>query len=181
LVQSNRSTQHPRLTPAALAAVTRQVWKMLSRVKPEDFDCAFFKLAFAIRQAHLPFMTFGRAQKFINMLCKYTYCYYWSAVDPAWNAANTWVRDLSPCFHIPVDAIVLHNLRKENRNWFVKLITTPIIQQGQKYARFRHGDTDVGWSELDRTYPYIALQQYVIDNLNGANTPMHREMRDLWR
>jgi hypothetical protein len=126
-------------------------------------------------------MTFGRTQKFINMLCKYAYCYYWSNSNPAWNTANTWVADLSSVLHIPTDAIVLHNLRVENRSWFKRTITTPIIQSGSKYARFRLGDVDVGWSEFDGTYPYVAVQQYVVDNLDAAVTPMHREMRDLWR
>jgi hypothetical protein len=180
LIQSNRTTQHPRLTQADLAAVTRQVWKMFSQVQPEDFDCVFFKLAFAIRQAHLPFMTFGRAQKFINILCKYSYCYYWSGVDPAWNAANPWVRDLSPFFHIPVDAIVLGNLRLESPAWFKRITSSSAVPPKPPYARFQHGANTEGWSILDRTYPYIAVQQYVLDNLRSAVTPMHREMRDLW-
>ena len=180
LIQSNRSAQHQRVSDSDRTALTHLVWNILAKVDPTDFDCAFFALAFAVRVQHLPYMTFGRTQKFINMLCKYAYCYYWSGADDSWNKGNAWVEVLSPCFHVPVDAVVLHNLRKENPRWFSKLITTPIVQEERKYARVKHGDQAVGWSNLDRTYPYIAVQQYVLDNLRGAITPIHREMRDLW-
>lgn len=180
LDESNRSSQHPRLAPDDLQKITSEVWDTLCNVAADDFDCAFFRLAFDIRRQHLPLMTFGRTQKFINVLCKYAYCYYWSDLNTGWNAKNAWVRHLSSVFHIPVDAIVLHNLRVENRPWFKPLITTPIIQKGSKYARFKIGELKAGWSALDGTYPYIAVQQYVVDNLRGAWSPIHREMRDLW-
>lgn len=180
LIQSNRSTQHQRISDADRIALTDQVWETLMTANPMDFDCVFFRLAFAIQHQHLPYMTFGRAQKFINMLCKYAYCLYWSKLSPDWNTANQWVEVLSPCFHVPVDAIVLYNLRIENPRWFSNLITSPTIQEGRKYARFKHGDQAAGWSNLDRAYPYIAVQQYVVDHLCDAITPMHREMRDLW-
>ena len=181
LIQSNRATQHPRLSAGDLASLTGRVWAELSLAGPDDFDCAFFRLAFEIRRAHLPYMTFGRTQKFINMLCKYAYCFYWGGVDDRWSARNKWIKSLSPYFHIPVDAVVLFNLRTENPEWFAKLITTPTLVNGHKYARFRYGDRAVGWSGLDGTYPYLAVQQYMIDNLRGAASPMYREMRDLWK
>lgn len=180
LIQSNQSAQHQRVSNSDRTTLTHLVWNTLAKVGPADFDCAYFGLAFAVRLQHLPYMTFERTQKFINTLCKYAYCYYWSGMDASWNTVNTWVENLSPYFHVPVDAVVLHNLRIENPGWFSKLITTPIIQEERKYARFKAGDRAVGWSNLDRTYPYIAVQQYVLDNLRGAITPMHREMRDLW-
>lgn len=180
MLQSNMKSRHQRLDPNDLIKAGDKVWEVFRTVSPEDYDCTFFRLAFDLRIKHLPFMTFGRAQKFINILSKYAYCYYWSGIDPAWNAINGWVKDLSSCFHIPVDAIVLHNLRQENRTWFRPLISTHIILQGRKYARIKCGDKAVGWSALDQTYPYIAIQQYVIDNLRGALSPLHREMRDLW-
>jgi hypothetical protein len=176
LIQSNRHARHPTISEDGLHAAAQEVWQMLSSVSPQDYDSHFFELALEIRKNHLPYMTFGRTQKFINMIGKYAYCLYWSDLDPAWNRQNPWVQNLSPQFHIPVDAIVLYSLRKENRNFFVKFITTPTLQQKRKYARFILGDTAVGWSELDRTYPYIAVQQYVLDHPEGAITPMHREM-----
>ncbi len=61
------------------------------------------------------------------------------------------------------------------------LVINPVTKaQGTKIVRFWHREDAIGWSELDRAYPYVAVQQYVIDNLNDAHTPLHREMRDLW-
>jgi hypothetical protein len=180
LIQSNISSRHPRMEARDLALLTDHSWGTLRSTDPGDFDCSFFKMAFDIRQKHSPFMTFGRTQKFINMLCKYAYCFYWGGMDARWNAQNTWVESLSPYFHIPVDSVVLFNLRTESPAWFARLITTPTVVNGRKYARFRHGDRAIGWSGLDRVYPYLAVQQYIIDNLHGSVSPMHREIRSLW-
>ena len=76
---------------------------------------------------------------------------------------------------------MLARLRHENLCWFEP--TIPGVEGagglGASPGRFKHGEQQQDWFELDRDYPYLAVQQYVIDNLRGALTPLHRGMRDL--
>jgi CDGSH-type Zn-finger protein len=86
------------------------------------------------------FVTYGRAQKFLNVFVKYNYCAERSGLATAWGRAS-WTLDYECALHPPIDQQVLMKLRgawQKTHSW---QLIKPILCNGHVLK---------AWSKLDR-------------------------------
>lgn len=122
-------------------------------------------------------LSIGQSQGLINTLLKYHYCFYHAERDPAWNAANPFISQHSPLFHIPIDSYVLMGLK-------VTYDCPDIhINREQTLAKVRVGDTLVSWSRLDDLPAYVRIQRFAQDvkdnHLQAFDTALDFAMAEL--
>ena len=178
---------HPVPTEDQQDVVGGLVFHMISALRDEDgkpitqdYDHLIFSTVQEICRCFAPSMTLGRAQWVINHFTTTYYCRYWSELDRKYTTTQQWIRHYSPFFHIPVDGGVLAGLRRENPLYFEPTIAAvEVLAPEAPNARYKEGDQTIEWFLLDRDPPYLTVQQYVIDNLRGALSPVHRALRDL--
>jgi hypothetical protein len=96
---------------------------------PKSTSCArppydkWFNSAAAVVNA--PFRTYGRAQKFLNLLVKYQYCVARSGVEFPPNYHNpAWTLDYECALHAPIDRQVLQRLKSA----WCRTSSWPLIQ-----------------------------------------------------
>ncbi|HII85393.1 TPA: hypothetical protein HA273_02185 [Candidatus Bathyarchaeota archaeon] len=93
-------------------ALKRALFSSIEKLKtssPDDYDKWFYELAMRITYSDSK-LSFGHAQKLINILMKYHFVFFYSDFDESWKKRYSW---LAPCFgyfHAPVDRKVLQNL-----------------------------------------------------------------------
>jgi hypothetical protein len=123
-------------------------------------------------------ISIGQAQKLINLLLKYYYCYYHADIDPSWNAQHQFIVQYSPFFHIPLDNYVLVSLK-------LKYACPAIhINRSHTYATLRVGDELVSWSRLEDLPTYVQMQGFVQEmmgnHLHAFDSALHFEMAELY-
>ena len=74
-----------------------------------DYDKWFYELAKKITDSNSK-LSFGHAQKMINILMKYHFVYYYSNFNQNWKGEHSWLIPYFSHFHAPIDRKVLHKL-----------------------------------------------------------------------
>lgn len=80
----------------------------------EDYNKWFDNLILCIKKEIG--LSLGQAQKIINILMKYHFCYYSSDCDKKWKEKYSWLYLFFDFFHVPVDNLVLFNLKQKYEN-----------------------------------------------------------------
>jgi hypothetical protein len=131
-------------------------------------------------------LTLGQAQKLVNLLSKYCFAYYFSELDRVWMADNAWVIEFAAEFDIPIDQIVLRNIR---RGFGQTDAAEGIYVSGSKKTApagivCRHINPLMrsSWNRLSCFGCYAELQEFVrqVSQAQGYVFPMEFEMHVLW-
>lgn len=77
-----------------------------------NYDKWFYELAKKITD-RVSKLSFGHAQKLINILMKYHFAYYYSDFDEDWKKKYLWLVPYFGHFHSPIDRKVLKNITKK--------------------------------------------------------------------
>jgi len=77
-----------------------------------DYDKWFYELAKRITD-RVSKLSFGHAQKLINILMKYHFVYFYSDFDEDWKKKHLWLAPYFSHFHAPIDRKVLKNLTEK--------------------------------------------------------------------
>jgi hypothetical protein len=77
-----------------------------------DYDKWFYELAKGITD-RVAKLSFGHAQKLINILMKYHFVYFYSGFDEDWKKKHLWLVPYFGHFHAPIDRKVLKNLTEK--------------------------------------------------------------------
>ncbi len=77
-----------------------------------DYDKWFYELAKGITD-RVSKLSFGHAQKLINILMKYHFVYFYSDFDEDWKKKYLWLVPYFGHFHAPIDREVLKNLTEK--------------------------------------------------------------------
>ncbi len=77
-----------------------------------DYDKWFYELAKRITD-RVSKLSFGHAQKLINILMKYHFVYFYSDFDEEWKKKYLWLVPYFSHFHAPMDRKVLKNLTEK--------------------------------------------------------------------
>jgi hypothetical protein len=102
--------------------------------------------------AHL---SVGQAQKLINLLLAYYFCYYHTAGDPAWNEEHRFIAQHGPFFHVPIDNYLLIVLK------VVYACPDIHINRAHTAATIRIDDALISWSRLADVDAYMRLQHFI--------------------
>jgi hypothetical protein len=122
-------------------------------------------------------LSVGQAQRLINLLLTYHYCFYHAAIDGAWNAEHQWIVQHGPFFHVPIDHEAL-----------VRLSVTyacPDIHINREHTRamLRVDHALASWSRLDDLPTYLKIQRFVHDiqdnHLQAFDTALHFALSEL--
>jgi len=81
----------------------------LKAYSSNDYDEWFYELAKRITDSESK-LSFGHAQKLINILMKYHFVYYYSDLDEPWKRKYLWLTSFFGQLHAPIDRKVLHKL-----------------------------------------------------------------------
>jgi hypothetical protein len=81
----------------------------LKTCSPSKYDKWFYELAKKMTE-EVPELSFGHAQKMINILMKYLFSYFYSDFDLDWNKKYLWLVPYFDSFHVPIDRIVIGSL-----------------------------------------------------------------------
>ena len=137
-------------------------------------------------------LTFGQAQKIVNILMKYHFCYYWADFDRKWNNSYCWLFPFFEFFHVPIDNVVLFNLKRKyggedekiNRNikvWEYKNIKNAVFCLTRDTQRRQVRWSRMGGKQEIMFYYYIQdfIDRMISKSGKYANR-LHFEMKELW-
>jgi len=132
-------------------------------------------------------MTLGQAQKLVNLLSKYCFAYYFSEIDRGWMAENAWVREFARDFDIPIDQVVLRNIRRSYKQNDVAggiYFTDSSKKDAPAGLNCRHvtSHAKVSWNRLTCFGCYAEIQEFVrwASQGQGCIFPIEFEMQYLW-
>jgi hypothetical protein len=131
-----------------------------------DYDQWFFKLAKEITD-NFQQLSFGHAQKLINILMKYHFVFFNAGSDVNWNKEFIWLMPFFRFFHAPIDRKVLLNLQM-NYNFDIPLIKL-------NWTRWTWADKSLYEDIQD------AIQRIAEENENYYNNRLYFEMKELWK
>ena len=77
-----------------------------------NYDKWFYDLSKEINN-RISKLSFGHAQKLINILMKYHFVYFYSDLDQDWKKKHLWLGPYFNLFHAPIDNKVLKNLTEK--------------------------------------------------------------------
>ncbi|MCD6220514.1 hypothetical protein J7K43_09060, partial [Candidatus Calescamantes bacterium] len=140
--------------------------KELKEFSPRDYDKWFYTLIEKIIKK-VPKLTFGHAQKLINILMKYHFVYFNTTRDGEWIKKNSWLANYFDYFHAPIDSKVLKNLRQKYS------FALPFYKRRWTL-----------WDKEDESlYREIqALIRKVVEGSGGKYfNALHLEMEELWK
>jgi hypothetical protein len=122
-------------------------------------------------------LSIGQAQRLINTLLKYYYCYYHAEHDLAWNEAHQFISQHSPLLHVPIDSHILIGLK------LIYDCPDLHINRERTSATVRVGDALVSWSRLDDLPAYVRIQRFAQDmkdnHLQACTTTLDFAMSEL--
>ena len=137
----------------------------LKSIAVNEYDTWFYGLAQRIT-SNVAKLSFGHAQKLINILMKYHFVYYYSGLDETWKTRYTWLEPFFEYLHAPIDRIVLTNLR--NR------YSVNIPPNKLSWTK---------WNWYDKAL-YEAIQQWIQQRVDEDQTyygnRLYFEMKELW-
>lgn len=140
--------------------------KNLRSFTVDDYDKWFYDLANKITD-RVSKLSFGHAQKLINILMKYHFAYYYSDINEDWKKKYLWLVPYFGHFHSPIDRKVLKNLTKK--------YNMEIPQNKFSWTKWQ-------WKEkilYDDIQSYI--QKIVEKNEIYNNNKLYFEMKELWK
>jgi hypothetical protein len=76
-----------------------------------EYDKWFYELVKEITE--MSKLSFGHAQKLINILMKYHFTYFYSGFDFEWKKKYQWLVPYFDSFHVPIDRIVIGSLAQK--------------------------------------------------------------------
>lgn len=113
-------------------------------------------------------LSFGHAQKLINILMKYHFVYFYSDLHEDWKKSHAWLEPCFSYFHAPIDRIVLKSLT-------------------EKYS-FKVPPDQFSWTKWQWTEKVLyaelqkSLQKLVTDRAEMShNNRLYFEMKELWK
>lgn len=132
------------------------------------------------------FLSYGQAQKIINILMKYHYCHYYSKADNELRG----LYQFFDFFHAPLDNILLYNLKQKFGNedicnkikaWQYRDKKGKVFYNGV----FLIGENQVRWSRLkeNNIILYKDVQDFMkikIKENDFLKNRLHFEMKELW-
>lgn len=181
-------------TQADKMACQNQIFDALPKLTANNYDASVKELIENLTK-NFP-ITIGQSQKLVNIILKYYACLYYSGRDAAWALRNTWVVDIHPVQHVPIDSIVLFGLCRSDPAACATFVTASARFAFIKTAK-RFGwnyiasiydspsptgaGTSVPWSGIANYGVYFHLQT-IIRNLAAKQgiSPLLYEMRYLW-
>lgn len=131
-----------------------------------DYDKWFYELARRITD-RVPKLSFGHAQKLINILMKYHFVYFYSDFDENWKKKYLWLAPYFSHFHAPIDRKVLKNLTEK--------YSMEIPPDKFSWTKWQ-------WKEK---VLYAEIQDFVQKIVEKAemyhNNRLYFEMKELWK
>jgi len=131
-----------------------------------DYDKWFYELAERITD-RVSKLSFGHAQKLINILMKYHFVYFYSDFDEDWKKKYLWLAPYFSHFHAPIDRKVLKNLTEK--------YSMEILPDKFSWTKWQ-------WKEK---VLYEEIQNFVQKIVEKAemyhNNRLYFEMKELWK
>ncbi len=131
-----------------------------------DYDKWFYELAKKITD-RVSKLSFGHAQKLINILMKYHFAYYYSDFDEDWKKRYLWLVHYFGHFHSPIDRKVLINLTKK--------YNMEIPQRKFSWTKWQWEDK-ILYEEIQSK-----IKKIVENNEIYNNNRLYFEMKELWK
>jgi hypothetical protein len=131
----------------------------------DDYDTWFYDLAKLITN-NVAKLSFGHAQKLINILMKYHFVYFYSDLDDAWKTQYAWLEPYFNYLHSPIDRKVLTNVTNK--------YAMDIPPNKMSWTK---------WNWEDKTlYETIQhhIQQHVENTERYYQNRLYFEMKELW-
>ncbi|HID27197.1 MAG TPA: hypothetical protein EYP22_05135 [Methanosarcinales archaeon] len=127
------------------------------------------------------FLSYGQAQKIINILMKYHYCYYYSKADNEFR----WLYQFFDFFHAPLDNILLYNLKQKFDNENICSKIKAWVYRDNYNGVFLTQGIEVRWSRLEKNnaYLYKDVQDFIRGKVKESEhwkNRLHFEMKELW-
>lgn len=111
-LNSNCTDKGPHLSKEEKARLSILLFSSIDHLRYlSDYDHWFYKLAKRITDG-FDELSFGHAQKLINILMKYHFVYFNTGSNLDWNKEFIWLLPFFNFFHTPIDRQVLLNLRE---------------------------------------------------------------------
>jgi len=131
-----------------------------------DYDKWFYELVKKITD-RVSKLSFGHAQKLINILMKYHFAYYYSDFDEDWKKKYLWLVPYFGHFHSPIDRKVLKNLTKK--------YNMKILQNEFSWTKWQW-KKKILYEEIQNFIQKIVEKTEIYNN-----NRLYFEMKELWK
>lgn len=137
----------------------------LESLSVDDYDAWFFDVA--KKNTDSSCLSFGHAQKLINILMKYYFVYFCSDLDSEWKSAYLWLASFFGCLHAPIDRKVLKTLAER--------YCVDISPEKFSWTKWQWKEKCL-YEELQQSIQKLAEQSSVY-----YGNRLYFEMRELWK